>query len=351
MKLEFIKIDKIQTNPKNPRGINIEEEDTKLATLKDSIDQFGILVPLVVLNKNGNYLLIDGERRYWAAKSLGITTVPAYVSDKKLDSEEIFIRMFHIHHNVEQWPPIPQCRALEPYYNEFLKEPIIRKLKSDDQKINLIARKLAELSGIERQNAVNRILFLRWPDDIKSKVYKHPKQGAYLYMCEIEQGIILPALKNYPEYFEKVLVNDVRRFLLEKLDTGAVSKKINVRNATPILMYKSHDPKEKEKVLEIFDELVKDKNMTYQDAMETFSRGFPHADAEESPTPRKLLNSMNRLSKQIELFDPKSFSNARAGSNAEKEEISETIEILIDSLRNLYDLLGKVELENEQPLK
>ncbi len=49
MQFENIRIDDIQTNTSNPRGIDIQTDDPKLNYLKDSISHFGVLVPVVVL--------------------------------------------------------------------------------------------------------------------------------------------------------------------------------------------------------------------------------------------------------------------------------------------------------------
>src|SRR5574341_2263871 len=99
MKFENIEIENLDPNPKNPRGIDIVEEDEKLSLLKDSIARFGILVPLVAKHQKGRFQLIDGERRYWAAKELGLKKVPAYIFPPDLDERDILQRMFHIHHN------------------------------------------------------------------------------------------------------------------------------------------------------------------------------------------------------------------------------------------------------------
>src|SRR4030042_3485882 len=129
---------KIDRNDNNPRGINILEQDNKLGLLRDSIKQFGIMVPLVVVPRKGRYILIDGERRYEAAKSLGLTNVPAYVTESELNDQKILVRMFHIHHNREQWGPIPQCNALEDMYKEIKKRKNISMLSSEEAKIKAI---------------------------------------------------------------------------------------------------------------------------------------------------------------------------------------------------------------------
>jgi ParB family chromosome partitioning protein len=73
MRLCQLEISKIQPNPDNPRGIDIQTEDEKLSYLKDSIRQFGVMVPIVVSQHGDNYLLIDGERRYWASLAVSWT--------------------------------------------------------------------------------------------------------------------------------------------------------------------------------------------------------------------------------------------------------------------------------------
>lgn len=72
-----ISLKSIEANPWQPRTIFDEEALDELA---DSIKEIGIIQPVTVrLMENGNYQLITGERRYRAAKKLGLRTVPAYI--------------------------------------------------------------------------------------------------------------------------------------------------------------------------------------------------------------------------------------------------------------------------------
>ena len=75
-----IGIDKINTGIYQPRQYFDED---KLAELKNSIKENGIIQPLIVSkSKNeGVYDLIAGERRYRAAKELGFKKVPAIIKD------------------------------------------------------------------------------------------------------------------------------------------------------------------------------------------------------------------------------------------------------------------------------
>jgi len=332
---------KIDRNDNNPRGINIVEQDDKLGLLRDSINEFGILVPLVVVPRRGRYILIDGERRYEAAKSLGLKNVPAYVAESELSDRKILVRMFHIHHNREQWGPIPQCNALEDMYKKLKKRKNIRTLSSEDAKIKVIAAEIEQRTGLDAATARDRVLFLRWPENIKKKLYKHPT-GAHHHIVEIESRIILPALKNYPEYFQEVPVDDVRRFLFEKIDVNAVGRGIEVRIAAPIVKLKVHKKTEKNKVLKILDDLVKDKNMTYKDAREEFDREFPSATALKPPSPRKLLTAICDLCEMVEMFNLESFSKkGLKRGKATPKEVAKASQNLMDVLMDLL-----VELTN-----
>lgn len=75
-----IDVDKINTGIYQPRQYFDED---KLAELKNSIKENGIIQPLIVSkSKNeGGYDLIAGERRYRAAKELGFKKVPAIIKD------------------------------------------------------------------------------------------------------------------------------------------------------------------------------------------------------------------------------------------------------------------------------
>ncbi len=73
-----IALDQIDVNPKQPRRIFVEEE---LASLADSIRQYGVLQPVVVRRAGERYELVVGERRFRASKRAGKSTIPAVVAD------------------------------------------------------------------------------------------------------------------------------------------------------------------------------------------------------------------------------------------------------------------------------
>ncbi len=73
-----LEIDLIDANPHQPRRVFAEEQ---LATLADSIRQYGVLQPVVVRRAGERYELVVGERRWRASKLAGKQTIPAVVAD------------------------------------------------------------------------------------------------------------------------------------------------------------------------------------------------------------------------------------------------------------------------------
>ena len=80
-----ISIEKIRPNSSQPRNYF---DQKKMDELINSIKQRGILQPITVRElKNGEYTIIAGERRYRAAKELGLKWVPAYTIQITDESE------------------------------------------------------------------------------------------------------------------------------------------------------------------------------------------------------------------------------------------------------------------------
>lgn len=74
--MRYINIDKISPDDDQPRRYFDPEGLDQLAS---SIQQHGILQPLVVIPYGGGYQIVAGERRYRASKQVGLEKVPVIV--------------------------------------------------------------------------------------------------------------------------------------------------------------------------------------------------------------------------------------------------------------------------------
>ena len=76
--VSMISVTELDCNPDQPRR---EFDQEALQTLADSIREAGVLQPLLVVEKNGRYRIVAGERRFRAARMAGLDSVPCIVRD------------------------------------------------------------------------------------------------------------------------------------------------------------------------------------------------------------------------------------------------------------------------------
>lgn len=76
--LRNISVDQVMPNPEQPRAAFDEIE---IANLAESICEQGLIQPIVVVESQEGYTLIDGERRLRAVKSLGRASIAAVVRE------------------------------------------------------------------------------------------------------------------------------------------------------------------------------------------------------------------------------------------------------------------------------
>ena len=76
--VQTLPINKVEPNKDQPRK-NFNQD--KLEELADSISKHGIVEPLIVKKRGNYYVIVAGERRWRAAKSLGLKEVPVVIKD------------------------------------------------------------------------------------------------------------------------------------------------------------------------------------------------------------------------------------------------------------------------------
>lgn len=324
--LRQIEVKKIKPNPGNPRGISVRDNDDQFQYLKRSIKEFGLLVPIVVQkspNNSDEYVLLDGERRYYAVKELGFDKVPAHVAAFNINADEGKNLMFHIHTTRLQWDPYQQCKALEPLY-----ENLKNKFKAKE---NHIAKQLILLTGTNQRTVNARLNFLRWPKSIKDIIYNQ-RPELYYTIVEIEAQIILPALKNFPLYFKKVEVNEVREFLFNKYLKGIIPKATEARRVTHMLNTASSEKEKYAHAFRLFKKLVNDISYTFQNAHDDFVAKYPEEDEELDKSFRKITLNLSRAIQTLEAINENGISSLETKNR----------QSLITLLSELQTLAGNV---------
>ena len=149
--VEEVDLNKIVSNPYQPRS---EFDENKLKELAQSIQEHGIIQPLIVAKVGESYELVAGERRWRAAQIAGLKKVPVIVRDTLKDEKEkleLAVIENIQRHNLN---PIEEAKAYEKLIKFFKlsQEEVAQKM---GRSRSTIANKLRLLSlPIEAQKAL-----------------------------------------------------------------------------------------------------------------------------------------------------------------------------------------------------
>lgn len=143
--LTMLAIDTIKENPWQPRR---DFDEDALLDLTESIREKGILSPLIVTKKDGETILVAGERRLRAAKNAGLKEVPVIMRD--LTDEEI--AQIALIENIQR----ADLNAIEEArgYAALIK------------KYNYTQQQLADLMGKSRPYIANLLRLLDLPETV-----------------------------------------------------------------------------------------------------------------------------------------------------------------------------------------
>ncbi len=119
----LIEVGKIKPNPMQPRK---EFDEKKLGDLAESIRQYGVLQPLIVVRKeyevesgtSVEYELIAGERRLMASKKAGLKQVPVIIHDEPAEQVKLELALIE---NIqrEDLNPVERARAFRQLIDAF----------------------------------------------------------------------------------------------------------------------------------------------------------------------------------------------------------------------------------------
>jgi ParB family chromosome partitioning protein len=148
--LADIEIDKIKTNPYQPR-INFDEE--KLKELALSIKEKGMIQPVVVRRKEDGFELVAGERRLKAAEKIGMKLIPALIMENLSKGEMLELTLIE---NVqrEDLNPIEEAKG----YKRLLEE------------CGLSQKELSKKISKDRSSIANTLRLLNLPIEIQNYI-------------------------------------------------------------------------------------------------------------------------------------------------------------------------------------
>jgi ParB family chromosome partitioning protein len=146
-----IPVQDVSPNPRQPRQVF---EEASLDELKASIEQVGLLQPIVVRELNpGRYELVMGERRWRAAMALGSETIPAIIRDTR-DNEMLRDALLENIHRAEL-NPLEEAAAYQQLLEEFgaTHDELAKRIGRSRPQISNTIRLLNLPPGVQRRVA------------------------------------------------------------------------------------------------------------------------------------------------------------------------------------------------------
>ncbi|WP_421668485.1 ParB/RepB/Spo0J family partition protein [Staphylococcus agnetis] len=195
-----LNLEEIRPNPYQPRQ---HFDQDKLAELATSIQQHGVLQPIVVTPSVKGYYIVAGERRFRASERAGLQTVPAII--KTMDDSRM--RELAIIENLqrEDLNPLEEAES----YQQLM------------EALGLTQQQVAERLGKSRPYIANMLRLLQLPVKIRTLIREGQLSGGH--------GRTLLALKDaslMQQYAQKVIQES---WSVRTLEAKIAEKQPNVK--------------------------------------------------------------------------------------------------------------------------
>jgi ParB family chromosome partitioning protein len=204
--LEEIPVASVRPNRFQPRARFDEEE---LSSLAESIREVGLLQPVLVRPIGDEYELIAGERRWRAARRVGLQTIPALVrhTDDTASLEHALVENLHR----ADLNPIEEAAAYQQLIEDF----------------QLTHEQVAGRVGQSRAGITNKLRLLQLPPAVQKLV----QEG------QLDMGHARALLGTPDRAYQEQLA---RRTVSEGLSVRAVEEAIRARQDEPTTVSRSN---------------------------------------------------------------------------------------------------------------
>ncbi len=209
--IHLIDINAIRTNPFQPRTDFDEDEIQGLA---DSIENQGLLQPVVVRQKDNFYEIISGERRTRAFKLLKKDKVPCIIKNKVTDREMLELALVE---NIQR-----------EELNEIEKAIAYQKLLLE---CNYTHDELSKQVGKSRTVITNSLRLLNLPDEVQQMVRKNQ-----ISMGHARALLALQDSKQMLDLANRIINENLSvRDIEKETQESKGNKKIKIQPAEPLM--------------------------------------------------------------------------------------------------------------------
>ena len=147
--VESLRITQVEPNRNQPRH---QFDEEKIEELSDSIKEYGVIQPIIVVRNDDRYKIVAGERRWRAAKKAGLKEIPAVV--RNYTEQEIAQIALIENLQRENLNPIEEALGFQTLMNKY----------------NMTQEDVSEKIGRSRSAIANSVRLLSLDEPIRQKL-------------------------------------------------------------------------------------------------------------------------------------------------------------------------------------
>lgn len=265
----------IAFNPANVRDETEEEieADENFQRLKESVFEFGVLVPLVVKphkKADKEFILIDGERRLRAALATNQKTVPVHILTESETGDEM-LYAFQIHMLRKEWSRTAQARALAEIINNT-KEEIGKKQEKE------LFDVIQEKTGYNETSLRDLFRVLKYVDKNKKVLDEidNPKSNVkFSHLVQLEASFVEQIERLFPEIVKEYGTSAIRKKLLDKVRAEVISSTREPMEKLLPLFIQAKSEEQKDYLRKLIKEFLDKSDKTPEDIYRSFELKFP----------------------------------------------------------------------------
>jgi ParB/RepB/Spo0J family partition protein len=298
-KLDEISPADIAFSGANPRGETPDQiaEDETYEQLKDSVYQYGVLVPIVVRRQEDEtrkpFLLVDGERRLRAALATGIDKIPAHITGG--NAAEDLVQAFHIHMLRKQWSLLAQTRALKRIRNELRRAG---QAKSDKELIDQLRAK----TGCSDTRLMDLWRASKYSEQVLG--YVDAGEIKVSHLIQNEESFVEQLEQKYPDVLRNLGKAKVRESLVQKARKRSLtSTRALIDNIVPVIA-RAASPEEKRYAAQLLTDFIDNEDTPAEDVLAKFETRYPLAKADVLELAEEIGKTAHALQALLERLDP-----------------------------------------------
>lgn len=340
-KIDEINPNRIAINPENVRDETEEqiESDENFQRLKESVFEFGVLVPLVVKpfgKYNKDFLLIDGERRLRAALSTNQTLVPVHILTKSNKKEEI-LYAFQIHMLRKEWTRTAQARALKTIIEQTKHEIIKNKSSVSEEEIFDAVLEKTGYGENSLRDLFRVIKYVKYDASILDEIDDSKSYVKFSHLVQLEASFVEQVKRMYPELVKYYGLKAIREKVIEKVRLGVIDKTREPMNKLLPLFMNAKTDEQKSFLKKLVIEFLDTKQKTPDEIYRSFELKYPVNKEDLIKMADQAQKKMEDLEAILNSFHAGQFSIYKAL----KDELLNSMESLVKVLSQTKSRLSK----------